>query len=79
MKIVTHNLWNISKYFTKLQKQLNQKKFNGKSKIIHDFIEEYRYYKSEIEIMNYKNASKLEKEMKIFKDRIAKLKDEMKN
>ena len=45
--------------------------------MIKAFLSEYKTYKSEFEVFNYKNLGRLDKEMVNFKDRISKLKNSM--
>lgn len=58
LKLIAHHLWNISKYFTKLTKQLESKTkkgaVGGKGAIIKNFIQSYENYKTSQALLDWK-------------------------
>jgi hypothetical protein len=67
LKIISHHLWSISKYFTKLVKQLYAKEKKGssgnKSQLIKTFLQSYENLTSSYNLLDWKNPSRSEKEV----------------
>ena len=82
LKSIGHCLWSISKYFSKLTKQLQAKEkkgasAGGKSAIIRKFIQSYQNYKVPVVLLDWKNPGRAEKEVADLKQRVTALKGTM--
>jgi flagellar biosynthesis chaperone FliJ len=65
LKNISHHLWNISKYFAKLVKQLEAKEKKGvpnkQTSIIRSFLQSYDNHKTFL--FDWKNPQRVEKEV----------------
>jgi glycerate kinase len=81
LKAIAHHLWNISKYFGKLTKQLEvkQKKgaAGGKGAIIRNFLQSYETYKAPHMLLDWKNPGRAEKEVVELKQKVSNLKNQI--
>lgn len=83
LKIISHHLWSISKYFSKLVKQLQAKQKKGsagnKSTLIKTFLQSYESQYSPYNLLDWKNPNRSEKEVAELKQNVGKLKSQMQN
>ena len=83
IKAIAHHLWNISKYFGKLTKQLEVKEkkgsVGGKGAIIRNFLQSYESHKIPSSLLDWKYPTRAEKEVSELKQRINNLKTVMQN
>lgn len=79
LKNISHHLWNISKYFSKLAKQLEAKEKKGASSrqisIIRNFLQSYDGHKTVL--YDWKNPQRVEKEVGDLKQKVGNLKGMM--
>jgi flagellar biosynthesis chaperone FliJ len=81
LKIISHHLWNISKYFSKLIKQLEAKEKKGASSkqisIIRNFLQSYDSHRTIL--FDWKTPQRVEKEVGDLKQKVSNLKGLMKD